>query len=236
MKSNEVTLISGLRHITLGGPLGRGIQFVDNMDLYVTNDRDVIQKLVPPSLSASIGSLEYRALIDNHQAIYWKLPQELAQLVREKPFAMEQSLILFLGLYCRGLLHALWLVKDNAVNCDPGFLWYPGSLGQNEHASNYLPSLYRSHQGEVEETAFSESEIKQARTYNRGASTTDVLSITEPIRPDGCIGPQSRAGYFVLFRPTRGQFPNTPDSALGLVPLCFYRRWHWLDCWSVPQP
>jgi len=135
-------------------------------------------------MMAPIGSLEYRALIDNHQAIYWKLPEDYAEVVRGNQFAAEETLRLFLGLFCRAILHALWLVKDNAVNCDTGFLWYPRPLGQTDHASNYLPSLNRTHKGELDVTAFSELEIKLARTYFEEHVIDMMTSGWDPTRPE----------------------------------------------------
>ena len=60
---------------------------------------------------------------------------------------------------------ALWLVRDNAVNRELGFLEHDVPVQGPTHASNFIAALFSNARGATEPVAFSVDEVRQAAGY-----------------------------------------------------------------------
>ena len=107
------TFITGLQHIKITEPLYKGVQL--GLGLYVANEPRRIEDLLTDQFVENIGGLE--------AAYLWKSDAYLYAVRQSTSDTGNPSQVLeeFLG-RANLTLTALWLVKDNSVNHDTGFL------------------------------------------------------------------------------------------------------------------
>ncbi len=111
MKARYVTAVNNLK---ISGDLGRG----DKLDttVFITNNRALIRTLVDHVVVPVMGSLEWTTISEADTVIYSTDEIDPAQPPMEfLTHRLFQTPI---------FLHALWLVLDNAVDNDLGFLIY----------------------------------------------------------------------------------------------------------------
>src|SRR5205807_607489 len=124
--------ITALDNIRLSGEIGRGIRLPH--DLILTNDRERIGKLLSETFELAAGQIETSALRNAAAAIYSLTDYD------NLPFQNEIEARDFLNVQlARVLLFllSLWLVKDNAVNIDLGFIEYPRGPHVTNVTSNF---------------------------------------------------------------------------------------------------
>lgn len=145
--------------MSLRGSLGRGIRLPH--DLFLTNSRDQIKGLLSDKFERLAGMNETETLRQTQSAIYniSDQPNDLAK--------HDDKVRQFLELQLRHVqlfLTALWLVKDNSVNTEMGFLEYPhGSQTGSWVSSNFLALRFSKADGSIGDTEFTESEARNAR-------------------------------------------------------------------------
>lgn len=150
----EYRFISKLYYFNLESKLNKGIQVLENVRISNSNFR-VESLFGDPFFQVLIGKLEYDALLDS-SFIYAtgnlnSQPDESERLdIIDQYLRISQH-------FCSGL----WLVKDNSVNNESGFL-YINSDDSQSASSNMRTSLFLNSYGEYAETNFSEEEVKTA--------------------------------------------------------------------------
>jgi len=135
---------------------GKGFEF--GPDFYLTNDKELIKKLISPNLKDAMGSLEYHSILEQGVAFYAK---------DNEPLQSDEDMRLFVDTALRFIKYfsfALWGVRDNAVNCEFGFLEQSSSNSQQTF-SNFVASLAVKADGTFESTAFSLTDLRIARDY-----------------------------------------------------------------------
>ena len=127
----------------------------------------------------------------------------MSEFPMEEPSEKNQLSLLFTYLvHTQQFLNVLWLVKDNAVNFELGFLQfpYPGAPGGVRVSSNLLSAVFSKADGQKDLVVFSKEEIKKAIQYYNllydGQAST-ILSPEVPLVPIGDITRLSRSLYFL---------------------------------------
>ena len=121
----------GLIGLEIQEPLGNGDQLVE--DLRITNDKGVVRKFFKPHLMEALGGLEGMSLLNADALIYY-------ESTKDGDLNPADSMVVLTGmLHLTGMfLTALWLVKDNAVNFELGFLEVWPAIGVYRTHSNFL--------------------------------------------------------------------------------------------------
>src|SRR3972149_4244643 len=108
-------LLACVHNLRLVEPTGRGVQIADGV--YLTNECSTqVERILSRPFRLAMGGNECSSLLTAPAAIYSKdLPNE------PDPDQAVQTLTMCLQLL-RAFFMALWVIKDNAVNCEMGFL------------------------------------------------------------------------------------------------------------------
>jgi hypothetical protein len=172
----KVLFITKLFHIRLPGALGRGIRLP--FGLILTNDRDQIRKLLSENFELLAGQLETSALREANAAIYSITEHPQGSLQKEDE--VRRFLNSQLG-RVQMFLQALWLVKDNSINVELGFLEYPhGNLrGSTAVTSNFLAVRFSKADGSLDSMEFTDSEARNARDICEKLFGADVIDRDE---------------------------------------------------------
>ena len=174
---SETLLVAAVRGLIVKQSLGKGLQIQD--DLFLSNELDQLNKLIGRDLKLAMGGLEWLHLQKSCFIYYLK---------RDLAFELEQArsaLEVFLQ-NGRVFFQALWLVRDNAVNVELGFLETENAEGQKIGSSNYIVSLFARHDGSLDEEAFDLDDLKRARSFYQSHllplvfESTSVEDLTHP--------------------------------------------------------
>lgn len=103
--------IVGLTDLQISKTLEKPIEITNN--IFITNNRSTIKKLIPERKIPILGLLEYEFLLSGRPVIFHK-----GECLVENSSHIE--LINFLR-SSHGLLFSLWMMRDCSANCDTGF-------------------------------------------------------------------------------------------------------------------
>jgi hypothetical protein len=179
----------------LSGSLGRGIRLP--FDLILTNDKDQTRKLLSETFELLAGQIETSALRKASAVIYSVTEHSQAS------FQKEDEVIRFLNAQLGRVqifLSALWLLKDNAVNFELGFLEYPyRDLRRSTVTSNFRAVRFSKADGTFESVEFVDSEARNAREIFQKLFSAEIVDRDEY---RGWVVPEdfnrlSRVFYFV---------------------------------------
>jgi len=153
MKSHFLT---ALQHITVPGDLGRGDRLND--DLFLTNNANVLDKILRPEVGHIIGILESTALKKAKAVVYSneELPEDTDRHAHLQRRLEEVA----------AFQHTLWLWKDNCVDNELGFLVSYAKAGLSVE-SNYLVQRYSLSTGKIGTIEFTREDLKIIRRYFR---------------------------------------------------------------------
>lgn len=189
MKTEKILFITNIEHLQISQDLERGEKVGDRFRL--TNNESVIDRLITPVFLFSAGGLE---------ASYLKKAGAIAYAIEEhQPFADDDGAQAFLSRRLAEVhifLHMLWLVKDNSVNVELGYLQHPYESSPRSRVSRI--SFARANStalGEVVPTQFSREELREARKAFGFLSTDNII-----LRPQSAtleISRLERAFYFL---------------------------------------
>jgi Apea-like HEPN len=104
---------SRVHHLAVKGNLGRGERIDENF--FITNDRVVIESLLPKECEASVGRMEFRSLSESPVAVYARLD--------ELPQGLEQSRLMEHLLLLDSFENVFWLHADSCVGHELAFLY-----------------------------------------------------------------------------------------------------------------
>lgn len=181
-------LIANVFGIRVPHPLGRGLQ-LGTQGLFLTNERERIEKLVSPMLKLAMGTLEYSYLLDTAHAIH----QTLTFSKAESDSRLLEEFIGHWLQHVRGYFQSLWLIRDHAVRFEMGFAeWVDSSRGLT-HSSNFIAASTFKSDGSRDTTEFTLDELKAARSYfidflhplatDQSEELEDVIGSGRPTRP-----------------------------------------------------
>lgn len=157
MKSLFIVALHGLK---IQGNLGRGIRLFDTHLL--TNDSDGVSSILTEHFKKIVGPLECRALLGDRPIIYAIHEHGPGGLASDQmlSFLNQQLKMVQTFLMC------LWLVKDNAVNTELGFIEYPYKESSvSSVSSNYRPLRFCSGLGNFTTMEFTPDEIRRSRKF-----------------------------------------------------------------------
>jgi hypothetical protein len=183
--------IANIENLRILANLGHGEKLTDT--ILITNDRLIIENLLSPSFYEIAGTLE---------AHYLKTTGAVAYSIEEtQAFSNEQTAISFLlGRLgeVKVFMQMLWLVKDNSVNVDLGYLEYPFKtmkLSRTNVSRNSFAHVFTTARGDVLTTEFTRDELRRARYLRRDSKWTVVL--TPQVAADERFTRYDRAFYFL---------------------------------------
>jgi len=147
-----IQFVSVLLNIEVSEPLGVGIRLTDK--LYLSNDRQILQRIVDPAASAVIGKLEYDYIHSSNLFVYGEWLLEDNSSIREPISILNEHLR-----DLRSLLILLWLLRDNAAEFESSFLFERNGLLPLCVASNCWSSMTTRHDLKTTLVQFSQAEI-----------------------------------------------------------------------------
>jgi hypothetical protein len=178
MPTWKYRFLLALNLIEIQEPLGGNFAILD--DFLLSNDRCQREKLLSRQLTEGIGGLEAKALLEAPAIIQSDGETDL-DLSPTDSLDFLSQLLNWSGIF----LNALWMVKDNAVGFELGFLevWPPGAGGRVH--SNFLAETLQKADGSKGKTGFNRSELKNARkSFKELLLPLAHASKEELVRPD----------------------------------------------------
>lgn len=155
MKSIFIAL---LHNLTVTEGLGPGDKINDT--LRITNDRSVIADLLRPAHRHLIGEMETASLLSGAPVVFSE---------QDIPAGMTPQQYLLARLYeMQAFLMTTWVIQDNAINCEMGFLLWTES-NTTTASSNFLAHLYSTARKEKPVTNISREQLREMRTLHRKA-------------------------------------------------------------------
>lgn len=179
--------IAGVEYLTVTENLGRGDRFGNVFR--ITNDKDVIRELLPPTFVHAAGELETQYLLSGEPVIYCEeefSPQDNAEALNHLALRLKE-----VGVF----LHLLWYERDNAVCTDLGY--FIGGL------NSHCPDVHRSSFGGPRCTAtgdrptmsVSRQELRRVRERFEMRTPSDISESTQILEES--LSRWARADYFV---------------------------------------
>ena len=196
MTQKQYSFVTSLYNLKIEQPLGSNWEIAG--DLKISNSQSVASRLVTELLREHIGILEVNYILSGRPFVY-----SIAGFPVEDTSEQKQLEVLFSRLaHTLTFLNVLWLVKDNAVNFELGFLQYPYAReGQRSRvSSNFLNARFSDSAGGQGETTFAEAELREAIHLYREIFGWTHDEYTLPESPPVDLGKQgrvSRALYFL---------------------------------------
>ncbi|MEE6451709.1 hypothetical protein RAH41_14130 [Gottfriedia acidiceleris] len=187
--------------------LNKGTQIFDNMRL--SNSRGRLETMVDSGFESMIGSLEFRSLIGN-PFIYSEneLPDSFNYSDEDERLNLLNSCLITTQKFAS----FLWVVKDNSVSIENGFLYIKQNDGMGHSvSSNMRSSLFYNASGQREETVFSDEEIRTALKFYNYIFDDSKTIITHDEVSKTIINNSNRIERFFYFlQATRSQtyLPN----------------------------
>ena len=183
--------IANVEYLRISSNLGHGEKITDK--IFITNDGSFIENLLSPFFHEVAGTLE---------AHYLKNTGAVAYSIEEtQPFPDDEAAIRFLLerlAEVKVFLQMLWLVKDNSVNVDLGYLEHPyksAKPGRTNVSRNSFAHVFSTARGDVLTTEFTREELRRARHLRRDSKWTVVL--TPQVATDERFTRYDRAFYFL---------------------------------------
>ena len=199
-----VTFVTALKELKITSDLGRGDKIDDTT--FITNNKRTVGKLIKPEFLSILGSLEAADIIDSDVVVYSKekLPKNLTpeqflavKLYRVKAFEM-----------------AIWLLQDNSVNNEQGFLLY-NQNGMPAVSSNFIALIFSTALGEKVCLNLRRNELKLIRTFFR--ENIHIEKHAHLLPPTQLVKGTSRIDrVYYLLQSARGQ----SDLALRVSQYC----------------
>ena len=153
--------IAALYNLKLKGRLGRGIRLSDI--LFLTNDSKLISPLLSANFERITGLSETETLRHANSVIYAITEHpSVADLTSDEAKNFLNRKLSLLQFF----LMSLWLVKDNSVNVELGFLEHPhGNPYASSVTSNFRAMHFCDASGRVIDCDFTEKEVRKARDF-----------------------------------------------------------------------
>jgi len=152
VKKNEKNFfILPLMNLRIAGGLESSFDVIPLIQL--VDDSAWFAQYLSPFFRESVGELEYEAILKSKTALFSDRGIEFSSSTTKPAERLERMLQI-----CRTWLLASWLIKDNSINFETGFLHYTLDNGFAV-TSNFLASVFTNAAGEVVETEFSKDEL-----------------------------------------------------------------------------
>lgn len=145
--------IASLQNIKIKESLSKGIIFKDN--IRISNSGEKIKEYVDEDFIMAMGNIEYYSMI-RKPYIYSISDIESSTIIHDDDEGL--SLLDYFLLTSQTFPSLLWLIKDNSINVEIGFLRLLDGISLKYH-SNFRTSTFFNVKGNSEEVEFSREEI-----------------------------------------------------------------------------
>jgi len=166
-----------------------------------------VANLVCSGMRSAMGGLEYLDLTEGlHPVLFSRVNDEQ---YNDRPLAALSAWHATIHM----LFHCLWLIKDNSLNTERGFVESRDSMGTEVASSNSRASVYTCSDGRRRKVKYSQEEFAEAidlyRTFDRltnkayGGNFPPTLSLKDQVKPTGtvvasiAVRPLTRVWYFL---------------------------------------
>lgn len=170
--------IVGLTELQIKSTIQKPIRI--SADTFITNNPELIKKLIPNQHLPAMGMFEYSFLTDGRPVIFKNGNAMIAE-------ASHLELINFLR-DAHALLISLWMNRDSSANCDTGFAI---GLDNDQIHTNNLTFHYSLANGKSKTTNIKQDELEticgNSEKYFRGLKEQDTASQTVLIKTTGRV-------------------------------------------------
>jgi len=190
----KALFITALDDLQILGALGRGLHLWPHC--FLTNDKVHVKSLVTQNFEILAGKLETGHLKESKAVVYEVLDVEAKRIEDVKGVELINVRLSLLQLF----LSCLWLVKDNSVNFELGFLESPHRGMTVNVTSNSRSVRFSSSKGVFNKTDFSADELRAARNIFQklyGGPTPEKISRNPVISLPDLTNRFERVMYFV---------------------------------------
>ncbi len=155
--------------------------------VYLAWTSPFVKEQISDSMMSAMGGLDYASLTDGTHPV-------LFSRIKTKQPDEPLRVLAVMHTYIHTFLHCLWLVKDNSVNADVGFVHSIDSQGKEVASSNSRASVYTSADGCRKKLKYSRAELIEPRTlYERldtlgkARSHPSTLNPISQVEPTGTV-------------------------------------------------
>ncbi len=193
-----------LHQLQITDDLGTGDKIGE--ELRVTNNRNVIGELIKPAFRTIIGDMEVSSLLEGMPVVFAQeaIPDDLT----------PQEYLLARLYELQSFLMSTWVIQDNAINCELGFLLF--HRGQSQTAtSNFVAHLYSTADGKKEITKLTREQFRAMRGLHHAEIRIPDRPFAMPVsRLTPSHARLSRSHLFI--NAARGEF----DVAMKIAHYC----------------
>ena len=196
MPSIEYSFVASLDSLKIDEPLGSDWNIA--ADVKISTSGTVANKLMNSSLHLSIGDIEANEILSGKPFVFAVSEYPLEDTGSEAQMLLLNARLKIALSFC----NLLWLLKDNSVNFDRGFLQYPyATRGAHPRFSmNSWTTRFSRSDGRSEVTKFSKAELRTAISmYDSLYGAIDSGEVSLGLTPGtaGDVDRLSRAFYFL---------------------------------------
>ena len=159
------------------------------------------------ALRENAGALEAEQILNGNPFVY-----SIAEYPVEDASHEKQLSVLYAHLArAQEFINILWLIKDNSVNFELGFLQYPYRKDPARISSYFVSSLFSSADGTRSEVIFDKTELATAISMFinlYGEEDEETLLSSPTLVPTGGIDRVSRSFYFLQGARLMGFLPE----------------------------
>ncbi len=159
---NQSVFLAAIHDFQIASVLNKGIVIFEN--IRISNQKERVRNLITEPFFESIGGLEAEFLISNPY-MYLQTNYENDEIFKdnEEGMAFLNYYLIVSQIFCS----CLWLVKDNSVNVESGFLNVTSGIKTLTH-SNLRSSIFYNSVGKRSNVVFTQEEIKKALEIHNG--------------------------------------------------------------------
>ena len=143
----------------------------------------LVKEQISDRMMSAMGGLDYLSLTNGTYPV-------LLSQINAKSSNEPLRVLAVMHFYIHQFLHCLWLIKDNSVNADVGFVHSIDSQGKEFASSNSRASVYTCADGCRRTLEYSRAELIEARTlYERLDSLGKARSHPSTLNPISQVEP-----------------------------------------------
>ena len=173
----------------------------------ISNAPGIAKGLVDMSLRQRIGEIEASYILNGSPFLFARSDYPLEDTSPEAQMRLLNARLKI----ARSFFNVLWLIKDNSVSFDRGFLQYPYKTEPSRISVNNWTAQYNKTDGQCAVTEFSKTELEEAMCmYNSLYGTPSSSDVSPPLTPGtaGAVNRLSRAFYFLQGARSMADLPH----------------------------
>ena len=206
MTQRQYCFVTSLNNLRIDQPLGSNWTIAG--DLKISNSQSVAKRLLTDFLRENIGTLEANHVLSGRPFVY-----ALSEYPFEDTSQEKQRDVLFAHLaHAQVFTNVLWLVKDNSINFELGFLQFPHRGPLARVSSNSLSATFSDATRSRTETTFDETELKLAIEYYREIYGWTHDEFIIPELPPSALGKLDRVSRSLYFVQAARAASNLPEK------------------------